>query len=105
MSATHLELLAWLFIAWGALTVVIGASTLALGVGAVALMIGRHTGRMAAGVIAAGIVAIAMTAILIGIAHVAVGLPLRRRLAWTRLAAIGLAGDRKSTRLNSSHRT
>jgi hypothetical protein len=90
MTATHLELLAWLFVSWGALTMVIGASTLALGVGAVALMVGRHTGRMAAGVITAGIVTIALTALVWGGAHIATGVALRRRRAWVRTAAIGL---------------
>lgn len=90
MNADHLDLLAWLFITWGALTIMIGASTLALGVGAVALMAGRQTGRMAAGFITAAIVAIAIAAIVWGAAHIAVGVPMRRRRHWTRAAALVL---------------
>jgi hypothetical protein len=72
------------------LTIMIGASTLALGVGAVALMAGRQTGRLAAGFITAAIVTIALVAIVWGTAHVAVGVPLRRRRHWARAAAIVL---------------
>ena len=81
-----------LFMIWGALTVVIGLSTLALGVGAMALLASpsRQTGYFAAGLTAAAFITLALVAIVWGIAHIAVGAPLRRRRHWSRLAALML---------------
>jgi len=82
-----------LFIAWGILTVLIGTSTLALGVAAAALSRGaseRGGGQLAAGVTAAAFTTLAIIAILWGVAHIAVGMPLRRRHARARLAALAL---------------
>src|SRR5262249_61285109 len=63
----------------------------ALGVGAAALV--RSTGHQAGGHIAAGLVAaafvtLALIAIVWGAAHIVVGIPLRRRRHWSRLAAL-----------------
>ena len=86
-----MDFVAGLFIVWGVLTTLIGLSTLALGVGAVAVL--ASSGRQAsfaAGLTAAAFTALAIIAIIWGLAHVAVGIPLRRRLHWSRLAALML---------------
>lgn len=82
-----------LFVIWGALTALIGVSTLALAAGAVALITSssRRGGHVAAGLTAAAFVALGVIAILWGAAHIAVGLPLRRRRHWSRLAALMLS--------------
>lgn len=81
-----------LFMIWGALTIVIGLSTLALGVGAMALLASpsRQSGYIAASLTAATFVTLAVLAIVWGLAHIAVGAPLRRRRHWSRLAALML---------------
>ena len=91
--ASHVDLLGLLFIIWGLLTTLVGVSTLALGVGAVALIAsaGRGSGgQVAAGITAAAFTALALIAILWGVAHVAVGVPLRRRRHWSRVLALML---------------
>jgi hypothetical protein len=79
---------------WGALTVVIGASMLALGVSAFSLLASANragtTGEFAAGLTAAVFTALALMAIAWGVAHIVVGLPLRRHRHWSRLAALML---------------
>jgi hypothetical protein len=81
-----------LFIVWGLLTALIGLSTLALGVGGVVLMRAAEpgSGQFAAGVTVAVFITLAVIAILWGAAHVAVGVPLRRRRPWARLMALTL---------------
>ena len=88
-----MDLAGVLFIVWGLLTALVGLSTLALGVGAVALvMSGSHDGsrQLAAGLTAAVFTTLALIAILWGAAHVAVGVPLRRRRPKARLVALML---------------
>lgn len=90
---SHVDFLGILFIVWGLLTVVVGVSTLALGVAAVALIAsaGRSGGsQVAAGITAAAFTTLALIAILWGVAHVIVGLPLRRFTPWSRLLALML---------------
>ena len=82
-----------LFIIWGLLTTLVGVSTLALGVGAVALITSANRsegGQFAAGLTAAVFTTLAIIAIVWGAAHVAVGVPLRRRRPWSRMAALML---------------
>jgi hypothetical protein len=90
----HVDFLGVLFIVWGLLTTLVGLSTLALGVGAVALITsashGGGGGQVAAGITAAAFTALALIAIAWGVAHVAVGVPIRRRRHWARLAALML---------------
>jgi hypothetical protein len=90
----HVDFLGVLFIIWGALTTLIGVSTLALGAGAVALITSsadRGGGRqVVAGVMAAVFTALAVIAILWGIAHIVIGLPLRRRRPVARILALVL---------------
>ena len=91
--SSHVDLLGVLFIIWGLLTTLVGLSTLALGVGAVALI--ASAARGGGGQVAAGITAVAFTilaviAILWGLAHVIVGVPLRRRRHWSRVLALVL---------------
>jgi hypothetical protein len=87
----HVDCLGVLFIAWGLLTTIIGLSTLALGVGAAALIASSdRPASFAAGFTAAAFTSLAIIAILWGLAHVAVGLPLRRRRHWSRLGAMVL---------------
>jgi len=91
---SHVDFLGILFIVWGLLTTLVGLSTLALGVGAVALITsashGGGGGQMAAGLTAAAFTALAFIAIVWGVAHVIVGVPVRRRRHWARLAALML---------------
>ena len=79
---------------WGLLTTLVGLSTLALGFGAVALIMsasrGGEGGQVAAGMTAAAFTVLALIAVVWGIAHVVVGVPLRRRRPWARLAALML---------------
>jgi hypothetical protein len=90
----HADFLAVLFIVWGLLTTLVGLSTLALGVGAVAIITsathGGGGGQVAAGLTAVAFTALALIAIVWGVAHVVVGVPLRRRRHWARLAALTL---------------
>jgi len=91
--APHVDLLGMLFIVWGLLTTLVGVSTLALGVGAVALITSANRsegGQFAAGLTAAVFTTLAIIAIVWGAAHVAVGVPLRRRRPWSRMAALAL---------------
>lgn len=90
--AAQVDLVGALFVIWGALTALIGVSTLALAIGAVALITSpnRHGGHVAAGVTAAAFFTVGAIAVLWGAAHIAVGLPLRRRRHWSRLAALML---------------
>ena len=92
--AFHVDLLGILFIIWGALTVVVGVSMLALGVSAFALFSSAATpdggAQFAAGLAATVFLSLAIIAIVWGAAHISVGLPLRRRIHWSRLAALML---------------
>lgn len=87
----HVDFLGVLFIVWGLLTTIIGLSTLALGVGAAALIASSdRPASFAASFTAAAFTSLAIIAILWGIAHVAVGLPLRKHRHWSRLGAMVL---------------
>jgi hypothetical protein len=89
----HVDLVGLLFVLWGLLTTLIGLSTLALGIGAVALITSGAVdsgGQFAAGLTAAAFTTLALIAILWGAAHIAVGLPLRRRRPWSRVLALTL---------------
>ena len=92
--SSHVDLVGVLFVLWGLLTTLVGLSTLALGIGAMALIASAPMpsggGQFAAGVTAAAFTALALVAILWGTAHVVVGVPLRRRRHWSRLAALVL---------------
>ena len=75
------------------MTTLVGLSTLALGVGAVAIITSASHGggaEFAAGLTAAAFATLALIAIVWGLAHVAVGVPLRRRRPSARLAALTL---------------
>jgi hypothetical protein len=90
---SHVDLVALLLILWGLLTTLIGLSTLALGVGAVAIIASgaaERGGQFAASLTAAAFTTLALIAILWGLAHVAVGFPLRRRRPWSRVLALTL---------------
>jgi len=91
---SHVDFVGALFIIWGLLTTLVGLSTLALGVGAVALIMsasrGGEGGQVAAGMTAAAFTVLALIAIVWGIAHVIVGVPVRRRRSWARFAALML---------------
>jgi hypothetical protein len=92
--AAHVDFLGVLFVVWGLLTTLVGVSTLALGVGAVALIAsasrGGGAGTFAASVTAALFTTLAVIAIVWGAGHVVVGVPLRRRRPWARIAALVL---------------
>ena len=90
---THVDFVAILFIVWGALTALVGVSTLALGIGAASLATSAAgSGHVAAGLTAAVFITLAVIAILWGLGHVFIGVPLRRRNPRARLLAI-LAGS------------
>lgn len=90
----HIDLVGVLFVVWGALTMVIGLSMLALGIGAFGLIASANAAgageQFAAELTAAVFTTLAVMAIVWGTAHVAIGLPLRRRIHWSRLAALML---------------
>jgi hypothetical protein len=92
--SSHVDFLGILFVVWGVLTVLVGASTLALGIGAAALITSASRegsgGEFAAGLTAAAFTTLAVIAIVWGVAHVTVGMPLRRRRHWSRLGALML---------------
>ena len=91
--AAQVDLLGILFIIWGLLTALVGVSTLALGAGAVALITSASRGgggQVAAGVTAAVFLVLAVMAIVWGAAHVAIGVPLRRRQPSARILALVL---------------
>ena len=82
---SHVDFVGALFVIWGLLTTLVGVSTLALGFGAVALIMsasrGGEGGQVAAGMTAAAFTVLGLIAIVWGIAHVVVGVPVRRRQA------------------------
>jgi hypothetical protein len=91
-AGQSVDLLGLLFMVWGVLTVLVGASTLALGVAAAALIdsAARPGSGFAAGLTAATFTALAVMAIIWGAGHVAVGRSMRRLRPWSRLAALSL---------------
>jgi hypothetical protein len=93
-KSSHVDVLGTLFIGWGILTTLIGLSTLALGIGAVAIITsasqGGSSGRLAAGLTAAAFTTLAVIALIWGVVHVIVGVPLRRHQPWARLVALML---------------
>jgi len=104
----HVAFVGVLFIIWGLLTALVGVSTLALGIGAVALL-SSAAGRGGGGQVAAGVTAIAFTtlaiiAIVWGMAHVLVGVPLRQREAADVVARLDDAAAEASARLLGDRR-
>ena len=87
----HVDFAAALFVVWGVLTMLIGLSTLALSVAAAALMTGDRR-QLAAGLTAAMLVIFGVAALVWGLAHIVVGVPLGRHRSWSRLAALMLGG-------------
>ena len=90
---SHVDFVGLLFIVWGLLTTLVGVSTLALGIGAVALITATSRGgggQMAAGLTDAAFATLAIIAIVWGVAHVVIGVPLRQRKPWARLLALTL---------------
>jgi hypothetical protein len=88
----HVDVIGVLFIVWGALTAIIGLSTLALALGATMLIAsaGQTGGQLAASLVAAFFTTVGVLAVAWGAAHIIVGVPLRRRRSWARLAALTL---------------
>lgn len=66
----------------------LGVSALALGVGAAALVPSAGANQFVAGLTAVAFSTLAFVALVWGGAHVGVGLSLRRRRRWARLAAL-----------------
>lgn len=92
--SSHVDFVGLLFIVWGGLTAAVGLSTLALGIGAAALIrsasAGGGAGQLAAGLMAAVFTTLAVIAIAWGLAHISVGVPVRRHRPWARLVALML---------------
>lgn len=89
----HAEVLALLYLAWGAIFGLVGIAGFALMAGAIA--IARSPGPVASD-LAASVTAftfglLATLALLWGVLHVWLGAALRRYRPWARLAALGLA--------------
>ena len=90
-KASHVDLAGTLFVIWGSLTTLIGVSTLALAVGAIAVIVsakGEAGAQFAAGLTAAAFTTLAVIALVWGVAHIAVGVRLRRLNPRARLAAL-----------------
>jgi hypothetical protein len=90
-SQSHVDLVGVLFMVWGGLTILIGASTLALGMAAASLITAAADagrGQFAASLTAATFTVFALIAIIWGAGHVAIGVLVRRRRHWSRLGAI-----------------
>lgn len=91
----HADVLALLYLAWGAIFALVGLASLALMAGALA--IARSHGPVAAASdLAAGLTAltlgiVAVLALMWGVLHLWLGASLRQYRAWARLAALGLA--------------
>jgi len=91
---SHVDLVGVLFMVWGGLTILIGASTLALGMAAASLITAAADagrGQFAASLTAATFTVFALITIIWGAGHVAIGVVVRRRRHWSRLAALLLA--------------
>ncbi len=91
---SQVDLVGVLFLVWGGITILIGASTLALGMAAASLITAAADagrGQFAASVTAATFSLFAIIAILWGAGHLVVGLHVRRRSHWSRLGALLLA--------------
>jgi hypothetical protein len=91
---THVDFVGILFIVWGALTALVGLSTFALGVGAASLASSMNSGGgyVAARLTAAAFFTLAVIAIVWGLGHVLIGVPLRRHRPGARLLAL-MAGS------------
>ncbi len=89
---SHVDLLGGLFMIWGVLTALIGASTLALAIAAASLIASGRTGvsPFAANLTVASFTTLALIGLIWGGVHVAVGALLRRRRHWSRHAALML---------------
>jgi len=96
--SAHVDFVGILFVIWGILTALIGLSMLSLSVCAVAILASANRGGpagpgstvVAAGLTAATFGTLAIVAIVWGAAHIAVGVPLRRRLPSARILALTL---------------
>jgi len=92
--ASQVDFVGVLFIVWGVLTTLVGVSTLALGVGAAAIIASASRGgrgaQLAAGLTAVAFTTLAVIAIVWGVGHILIGIPLRRRRPWARLLALML---------------
>lgn len=88
---SQVDLVGVLYLVWGGLTVLIGASTLALGMAAASLITAAAEaghGQFAASFTAATFGIFAVIAMLWGAGHLVVGVQIRRRTHWARLAAL-----------------
>jgi hypothetical protein len=88
---SHVDLVGVLFVVWGGLTILVGASTLALGIAAATLISSASAegrGAFAASVTAVAFTVLALLAVLWGAVHVGVGVQVRRRRHWSRVGAL-----------------
>jgi hypothetical protein len=89
----HVDFLGVLFVVWGLLTTIVGLSTIALGVGAVSLIASATRsggGQFAVEVTAAAFTILGLIAIVWGVAHVAIGMLLKRRTHSARMLTLML---------------
>jgi len=87
----QVDLVGVLFLVWGGLTILIGASTLALGFAAASLITAAADagrGGFAASLTAATFTLFAVIAIIWGAGHLLVGTQVRQRRHWSRMGAI-----------------
>ena len=90
----HADVLALLYLAWGAIFALVGLACAALAVGALVIARDaapiRATPDLAAGLTALTLGVLAALALLWGVLHLWLGAALRRYRHWARLIALGL---------------
>ena len=91
----HIEFLGVLYLIWGALAGLLGVAAFALAAGAGMVVTtasqADDTAKMAAGLTAATFAILGIVAVVWGALHAVTGRALRRRVAWSRAAALTLA--------------
>ena len=91
----HVDTLAWLYLAWGALFLLVAVAGLALAAGAYALSGSASPPVVASPLVArltaASLAALSSLAIVMAVLHLWIGRALRAYRPWARLLALGLA--------------
>jgi hypothetical protein len=91
----HIEFLGVLYLIWGALAGLLGVAAFALAAGAGMIVTtasqADDNARMAAGLTAATFAILGIVALVWGALHAVTGRALRRRVPWSRAAALTLA--------------
>jgi hypothetical protein len=87
--SSRVDLVGVLFIVWGILTALVGVSTLLLAIAAASIVSSAgHSGNLFTFTVTAAFLTLGVIAIIWGVAHVAVGVPLRQHRPAARLLAL-----------------